>query len=161
MNSFRKRTYTGVQEFFGDLCFLLARFKQVRKIMIGKGLDPAFRERLMLAVTRVNDCRHCIRFHTKAALDEGMAQEEIRQFLAGEYDHCPETQMEAVLFAERWAHAGGQAEAEDLKNLISSYGAETAQNIQIALRIIRAGNLTGNSIDALLFKISLGRWGNG
>ena len=72
MEPFKKRTYRSFGEFAGDLRHLWARRKQVRRLTSGKGLDPAFRERIMLAVTRVNACRFCTFAHSRAALQAGM-----------------------------------------------------------------------------------------
>jgi AhpD family alkylhydroperoxidase len=160
MRAFRKRCYSGIGDFLKDLFFLIFRFRRIQKMMKkGAFLDPDFRERLMLAVTRVNDCRHCIRFHRKLALQEGLEESEVTQFLAGEYDHCPEEERPAVLFAEQWAENGGKADADQVEELQALYGADTASAIQFALRTIRMGNLAGNSIDALLYKVSRGKWG--
>lgn len=159
MNSFRKRCYAGVGDFLKDLSFFIFRFRRIRKMMKGEMLDSNFRERLMLAVTRVNDCRHCIRFHTNLALEEGLQEDEIKQFLEGEYENCPEEELPAILYAEQWAQNGGAADEEKEKELEAVYGAEQANAIRFALRTIRMGNLAGNSYDAFLFKISRGRWG--
>ncbi|NLN93391.1 MAG: carboxymuconolactone decarboxylase family protein [Candidatus Hydrogenedens sp.] len=159
MNTFRKRCYSGIGDFLKDISFFLRHFRRIRKLMKGQMLSPDFRERLMLAVTRVNDCRHCIRFHKKLALEEGLQENEIQAFLSGEYENCPDEQLPAILYAEQWAQKGGSADEDQEKELTSIYGEETAAAIGLTLRTIRLGNLAGNSFDAFLFKISGGRRG--
>jgi hypothetical protein len=39
------------------------------------------------------------------------------------------------------------------------YGEETLKAIEIVLRMIRMGNLMGNTFDYVLFKVSFGRLG--
>ncbi|MGZ7044570.1 MAG: carboxymuconolactone decarboxylase family protein, partial [Methanobacterium sp.] len=46
-----------------------------------KELNSKFIERIMLAVTEVNDCALCSYAHTKRALECGMSNEEIQKIL--------------------------------------------------------------------------------
>ncbi|MEA3341455.1 MAG: hypothetical protein U9R15_15945, partial [Chloroflexota bacterium] len=40
-----------------------------------------------------------------------------------------------------------------------AYGDDIAGDIELVLRMIRAGNLTDNTWDYLLYHVSFGRWG--
>ena len=53
-------------------------------------ISSAFRERLMLAVTSVNECRYCARVHSVEALKHGVDQPELEQILSGEFNECPQ-----------------------------------------------------------------------
>ena len=64
-----------------------------------KALSPEFIERIMLGVTEVNGCEVYSYAHTKMALEQGMAAEEIQQLLAGYADEIPVEEMPAYLFA--------------------------------------------------------------
>ncbi len=159
MQPFRKRTYQSFGEFLADIRFLLGNLRRLRSIMKGRGLEPRFRERMMLAVTRVNECRFCAHAHTKFALREGLTRDEIAALLGGDLGGCPEGEIEAVLYARHWAEANARPDAAARAKLAALYGAGQADNIELALRVIRAGNLTGNTVDAFLHRISGGRWG--
>jgi AhpD family alkylhydroperoxidase len=65
---FSKRTYKNPKEFFSDLRFIISNRKKLKEITAKRLISPAFRERLMLAVTAVNGCRYCSYFHTRQAL---------------------------------------------------------------------------------------------
>ena len=90
-----------------DLGFIFKNRKRVRALFRGESLSPAFRERMMLAVTRVNECRYCARFHAKAALAEGISREEVDAILGGAFKDCPSDQLVGVLYAEHWAEMSG------------------------------------------------------
>jgi AhpD family alkylhydroperoxidase len=158
MNGFKKRTYAGVGDFLRDVRFLVANRKRVRAILRGQTLSASFRERLMLAVTHVNQCRYCTRLHTKAALAEGMAREEIEAILHGEYQDCPAEEVAAILYAEHWAETEGRPDAESRDRVVQTYGSTMADAIDTALRIVKAGNYTGNTLDYFLYRVSFGRW---
>ena len=53
----------------------------------------------------------------------------------------------------------GAPDAEARGKLIAAYGQSTANDIDIVLRIIKTGDLTGNTVDCLLYRISFGKWG--
>ena len=112
----------------------------------------------MLAVTAVNGCRYCSYLHAKLALKEGISQEEISQLLSRDLDGCPEEEAPAVIYAQHWAESNAHPDPEATRKLQEIYGLEKAAAIHLMLRMIRLGNLLGNSWDYLLYRISLGKW---
>ena len=64
-----------------------------------------------------------------------------------------------MLYARHWAEADGSPAEEARARIIELYGAEAADAIDLALRVIRIGNLMGNTWDGLLYRVPLGRWG--
>jgi AhpD family alkylhydroperoxidase len=123
-------------------------------------ISPAFRERLMLAVTGVNKCRWCTYAHTKEALKSGVDREEINKLLSADFKGCPPDEIPAILYAHHWAESNANPDTEAETKLRDTYGESKADAIHLVLRTIRAGNLSGNSLDYFLYKISFGNWGN-
>ena len=129
------------------------------KTMWGKTISAQFRQRLMLAVTGVNGCRYCSWLHTKEALRTGLSIEEVRYLLGGSFEDVPENEMKAILYAQHWADTNANPDPSIRKALIETYGEEKVKVIEMALLLIRIGNLTGNSSDYLLYRFSNGKWG--
>jgi AhpD family alkylhydroperoxidase len=155
---FNKRTYGSIKEIAIDLWFPIRNRKRLKEVM-NKGFLPAsFRERLMLAVTTVNGCRYCSYFHTKQALKSGITTEEISQLLSGDVANCPEEEAVAVLYAQHWAESNAHPDPEAVRKLQQTYGIEKTEAIHLILRMIRLGNLLGNSWDYLLYRISFCKW---
>jgi AhpD family alkylhydroperoxidase len=159
MKGFRRRTYRSFAQFRADVAFVGANARKLRPAPPGGRLDPAFRERLMLAVTAVNRCRYCAYVHGQAAVQAGLSREETRRLLSGVVGDCPDEDIPALAYAQHWAEADGNPEPEAQQELAACYGVETAEQIEIALRMIRVGNLAGNTFDALLYFLSGGRLG--
>jgi AhpD family alkylhydroperoxidase len=155
-----KRTYRNPGEFFSDMFFLLKKSGRIRNVVRKKILSAAFRERLMLAVISVYGCRYCNWAHTREALRSGVAQEEIVQLLKGSVEGCPEGEAVALLYAQHWADSDTRPDPEAINRLRETYGLEKAEAINLVLRMIRVGNLTGNTWDAFLARISFGVLGN-
>ena len=105
---FSKRTYNSPREFFSDVLFPFNNRRKLRWVMRGTLISPAFRERLMLAVTAVNGCRYCSYFHTGEALKSGLSREEISRLLSGQVDACPPQEAPAVIYALHWAESNAR-----------------------------------------------------
>lgn len=160
MSNYYKRTYRNPREFFSDMFFLLKKSGHIRGLMRQKMLSGAFRERLMLAVISVYGCRYCSWVHSREALKSGVNQTEIVQLLQGSVDGCPAEEAVAVLYAQHWADSDTRPDPEAVSRLAKTYGLEKAEAIDVVLRMIRVGNLTGNTWGAFLAKVSFGVLGN-
>lgn len=139
---------------------MLRHRKEIRSAMRGGRVSEAFRERLMLVVTEVNGCRYCRAFHSKEALRAGLSTEERDVYLQGLIpENAPKEEYPALLYARYWAENDGQADESTTQQLIEHYGEDTARDIITILRLIRLGNLMGNTWDYLLYWLSRGRIG--
>ena len=159
MERFKRRYYGSLGEMGRDLVWPFRHRSQLKRAMGGGLVDFAFRERLMLAVTAVNDCRYCSYFHAQEALKANLSETEIQTLLAGAFDDAPTEEIPALLYAQHWAESDAKPDATARQTLINTYGQEKAESIETVLRMIRIGNLSGNTADYLLYRLSWGRWG--
>jgi len=156
---FNRRFYHSLSAFFRDLGAIIARWRDMRALMRGEIVDGAFRERLMLTVTVVNGCRYCSWAHARQALVTGITGDEVRSLLTGEVGDSPAAELPALLYAQHWAESGGRPEAAVRARLFETYSEETVQAIELSLRTIQWGNLSGNTFDYILYRLSFGRLG--
>ena len=161
MENFKKRTFTGFGEFFEELKFIIKNRNQIKKLEAGDLIDAKLRQRLMIAVTEVNGCRYCSYYHSKLALKEGVSQKELDSLLAGELKDCPEEELLALVYAQHWTEKRGQPAQEMIDKIKNKYGVDKFETIKLAIRMINFGNLSGNSFDYLLYKLSFGLLGQG
>jgi AhpD family alkylhydroperoxidase len=159
MKQFRKRTYNGLGHMARDLAWPFRHRQELRRAMRGGRVSPQFRERLMLAVTAVNDCRYCDYYHARAALTAGLSDQEVAALRDGVVDEAPAEQVPALLYAQHWAETNGRPDPAARQRLLDTYGAEKTAAIETILRMIRVGNLLGNTTDYILFRLSGGRLG--
>jgi AhpD family alkylhydroperoxidase len=148
-----------LQDFFKDTVIILKQRHRIKTLMRGYLISAAFRERLMLTVTEVNGCRYCQYAHAKMALEAGLSQEEINALSTGTFQNCPEEEVPALLYAQHWAETNGEPDEEAHQKMLNIYGTEKVQAIHLAMRMIRIGNLLGNTWDYFLNWISFGHWG--
>ncbi|BDZ68227.1 carboxymuconolactone decarboxylase family protein [Methanobacterium ferruginis] len=106
-------------------------------------LSSKFIERIMLAVTEVNECAICSYAHSKRALETGMTTEEIQKMLRGIIEDVPDDEVTAVMFAQHYADTRGNPTLESWQRLVEIYGISRAMGILGAIRIIMIGNTYG------------------
>jgi len=133
---------------FNHLADLQQTFTQHR-------LAHAFSERIMLAVTQVNGCRYCSYAHARLALQAGIRDVELRELLNGAFDHAPEDELVALLFAQHYAEQVDRYDAAAWQHLQATYGVDAAREILVHIRLISFANLYGNTFDALLERLKL------
>ncbi len=159
MKKFNKRTYKSFTKFFKDIKFIFKNRAQIKELNNGEIISESFKERLMMAVTAVNGCRYCSYYHTRLALEAGISHEELDKIIDGSVKNSPDSEKFALLYAQHWAEQAGQPDKDFTEQLIEQYGAQKAKYIQLAIRTINFGNLTGNTFDYLLYKVSFGYLG--
>jgi AhpD family alkylhydroperoxidase len=159
---FLRRYYRGWKPFWTDLKFLLSRRKQIKAAMNSEMVTSAFRERLMLAVTEVNQCSYCRKFHIGQAKQAGISVDEVSAYLKGTIpESVPEDQKLAVCYAQHWAESDGEPDPDFRDEVMRVYGQRGFKEITMVLYLIRMGNLLGNTLDYFLYRISRGRWRRG
>lgn len=102
-----------------------------------------FRERVMLAVTKVNGCAMCSYAHTQMALESGLTNDEIKELLQGEFEQAPDEEIPALLFAQHYAFSRAKPSEESVKALYRQYGQDKANAILSAIRVMMMGNAYG------------------
>ncbi|MEJ2746638.1 MAG: carboxymuconolactone decarboxylase family protein [Anaerolineae bacterium] len=158
---FNKRYYDNLGLFWRDFRYPFQNRDKLKLAMGGDLVSPAFRERLMLAVTAVNGCRYCSYYHAKEALKTGLPEAEIRAMRDGIVDNAPAEELPALLYAQHWAESNANPDPDLRQKLAETYGTERAAAIDVILHMIRVGNLLGNTTDYWLYRLSFGRWGGG
>ena len=158
--TFNKRTYHNLGEILQDMRAIFSRREQIKDLMRGNLISNSFRERIMLTVTEVNGCRYCQYAHAKLAIEAGLSPSEIEDLSSGALHNCPSEEVPALLYAQHWAESNGHPDSETRQEIVSTYGEQTVEAMELAMRMIRMGNLMGNTWDYILNKISFGHWGN-
>lgn len=160
MKSFKRRIYRSIGEFITDFRIIFSKRNDIHILMKGEMINKAFRERIMLAVTSVNQCRYCSYAHSRGALSKGILKEEIKSLAKGMFEGSPNEQIPALIYSEHWAETNGNPEESTREQVIQTYGNKKVELMELAMRMIRSGNLLGNTFDYLIYKISFGKLGN-
>ena len=114
--------------------------------------SAALREKVMLAVTSVNDCRYCSWVHTGLALQNAVDLESLQQVLDhGSFGEVTAPDAVAILYAKHFADTGRQPEAAAERALAAAWPDPVQRTeIKAYIHAIYFANLSGNSADAWL-----------
>ena len=143
-----RRLYS-LTEFYRIIYLSLRTRKYLSKAQRNGCMDTRVVERIMLAVTEVNQCPLCSYAHTKFALEAGMSSGEIQNLLAGSTDTVPDDEIAAVMFAQHYADSRGNPSKETWQHIVDAYGETKAQGILGAVRMIMFGNTFGIVLNSL------------
>ena len=85
-------------------------------------VNMAFRQRLWLVVTSVNDCRYCRYLHSTIALRHGVSFAEVKTLSSGVITDSPAEERPWLLYGLNWAKQDGRTDPEARARLVTSYG---------------------------------------
>jgi AhpD family alkylhydroperoxidase len=160
VRTFRRRTYQGPADFLEDVRFLIGNRSLVKRAMRSGAISLRFRERLMMVVTEVNGCRYCSSYHIAQSIKAGLSNDELRVLLKGQIpEDAPAEEITSLAYAQHWAETNARPDSEAVHHLVETYHGEKADMIHAILRMIRTGNLLGNTWDYFLHRVSFGRLG--
>lgn len=148
--TFAKRTFTMplLLRSFGALigCMPLQGVALVKP-----ATSRALREKVIIGVTSVNDCRWCSWLHTGLALKHGVDLEKLQSLLAsGTFGTVDDREATAVLFAQHFADTRRHPTPEARLALARHFTLHQRLEIMAWIHFIYFANLSGNSADAWL-----------
>ena len=142
------RYFTSTSEFFTMFGDVFKNMSGLIRIPKTEKISPEFSERIMLAVTAVNQCAYCSFLHTRTALEKGVDSDQIKKILEGEIGSFSEEEMPAVLFGQHFADTKGQVSNSARDEFISAYGRHKAKHIESYITAVCFGNLCSNTVYA-------------
>lgn len=150
---FRKRTMTA-REFAGSLYSLAPQAPMIYQIWGKQELDPGFREELMLAVAKLNDCRYCTWGHHEWAYLSGVPEEELAHIENMDPEGFDKSKWVAISYVRALVSANyGPVSPELSEELKEHYSAHEIKEIELVARVMDIANRGANTWDAMLSRI--------
>jgi len=154
MKTFAKRTFS-LPLLARSLAAATVHLPVLMVALIRPATSRALREKVMLAVSSVNDCRYCNWVHTGLALAKGVDLDELQQVLDhGTFGKLGSRDATAILFAQHFAATARQPTADARAALAREFTAYQRAEIMSYVHGIYFLNLTGNSYDAWLARFA-------
>ena len=160
LSKMAKRTLD-IDNLFKLLAAVLASSPVLLAALFRPKTSAALREKVMLGVTSVTDCRYCAWGHGHWAMAHGVSLEEVNQILGQQTEalqaRAP-AEAAAILFAQHYAEHMEQFDPAAIAQLRTHYSDAQVTEILAYVRTITLGGLIGNTLDALLDRLRrLGR----
>ena len=147
---FHKKIFSA-RSLLKDLGYLLFRWPRLVGALLDREISRAFREKIMIVTTAVNECGYCSWFHAKQAVASGVSTEEVGDMFQLQFQaNASPRELTALLYAQHFAETNRNPDAEMTARLFEDYGERTAKHIVVLIRTIFFGNLFGNTWDAVL-----------
>jgi AhpD family alkylhydroperoxidase len=161
MKPFTKRTFT-LPLLLQSLGAALVTLPVLLLAYFMPATSRALREKVMLGVTSVNDCRYCSWAHTGLALANGIDLDELTHLLDhGSFGNVTGREATAILFAKHYADTVRHPSEEALAAFSKEFTAYERAEIMAYIHFIYYSNLSGNSADAWLARLSGRKVANG
>ena len=147
LKTFTKNSYT-FRRFLKDIIRFIRNFSQVKSAFTSERISKQFAERIMLAVTAVNDCEYCIYGHSGSSLKSGVVEEDVLSIMNFEYNASSLDEIVALNFAKQYAETNNKPPKKAYDDLVNYYGLEKVNDILVFIHIVSLGNYLGNTIEA-------------
>jgi AhpD family alkylhydroperoxidase len=150
---YRKRTTTA-REFAGSIHALLPQANEIYRIWGKHEMDPGFREELMLAVAKLNDCRYCTWGHHEWAQLSGIPEEELAHIENMDPRGFDRSKWVAISYVRALVSANfGEVSPELRRELEKHYNPREITEIELVARVMDVSNRGANTWDAMLSRI--------
>jgi len=134
-----------------DLGYLVLHWPRIVGAVLDREIDPAFREKILVVTSAVNECDYCSWFHARQAVASGVSAEEVGDMFQLQFQaNASPRELSALLYAQHFAETDRDPDAAMTARLFDDYGERTAKHILALIRAIYFGNLFGNTWDAVL-----------
>jgi len=137
-----------------DVVALLRAGPRLLSIYTSSRVDPALRERVVVAVSRANACRQCTRVHEAWALRAGVPAAELERVGAGELAAIPAAHRPAVMYVTALAEARFKTIPDDAQAVADEHLDRGRQrDIAAVARLISFANLSVNTAHAAAHRL--------
>ena len=152
------RTFTSAGETLSDIVGVLGRMGPLAAVYLRGRLDPELRERVMVAVSRINACRGCTFVHERWALRSGVTSDELAAIGLSDLATLDDRSRAAVLFASARAESGfrGPLPSEVAAYASSQLTSKELAAVEAVARAMALANLSVSTVAALRARVH--RW---
>ena len=114
-------------------------------------LEPALRERVMVAVSEANACAGCSRFHQRLAVRAGVSDEDLEALGLGDLAGLDQRSRAAIVFAVDRSRSdfAGDPPPEIMEAAAGQFTARQLEEIEAVARLMTLANLTVGTARAL------------
>jgi AhpD family alkylhydroperoxidase len=142
-----------------DLAAVSRRAGPLVAVYAGARLDDALRERVMVAVSRVNACSGCTFVHTRWALRSGVTADELDAIGLDDLGRLDRRSRAAIVYATALAETRfqGSPPPEITAAVAADMTPDELKAVEAVARMMAFANLTVSTAQALLGRLRLRR----
>lgn len=144
----KPRTFASAREAAEDIARLSARLPVLVRVYRDGTLDRTTRERVMVAVSRVNTCAGCTVVHEQWALRAGVTPAELEAIGLGDLVRLDDRSRAAIIYAAALAEARFRAALDEelLASVRPHLTSLELRSVEAVTRLIALANLVANGL---------------
>ena len=144
----RKRTI-GSFSFFGEILSFACQVPTMYRIWQKHEIEAGFREELMLAVSKLNDCKYCTWGHHEWAHAAGISEDELDHIEHGDPEGIDRAKWVAISYVIAFVSSEDlNIPSSLIREMRASYSAREIKEIELVARIMDVANRGANTWDA-------------
>ena len=158
------RTFASPGEAIRDLLGVTRRARPLAAAYLRGGVDPKLRERVMVAVSRVNSCRGCTFVHERLATRAGVSSDDLEAIGLGDLGALDDRSRAAVAYAAALAETRfrGPIPADLAASAANHLTPDQLAAVDAVARAMALANLSANTAEELVDRLrSAATEGNG
>lgn len=149
----RKRTI-GTLGFFGGILSFAGQLPTIFRIWQKHEIEAGFREELMLAVSKLNDCKYCAWGHHEWAHAAGISDDELDHIEHGDPEGVDRAKWLAISYVVALVSSDFKHVPHELiQEMQASYSKNEINEIELVARMMDVANRAANTFDAMLSRL--------
>ena len=150
---FKKRTITAPQ-LVNSVASLAPELRTMYRVWVREEFDPGFREELMLAVSKLNDCRFCSWGHHEWAQISGVSDDELARLEQLDPSGFSRRKWLAISYVRALVKQNFRRVQPELRRAMQhKFSPGEIREIELIARVQDIGNRGSNTFDALLSRL--------
>jgi len=145
--------FNSTSEFFLLILKRLLRSVSLTFVRPASKLLPDFREKLILAITGINNCAHFSFLHTRIAIENGVKISEVKRLLEGNLGTFPADEAAVLLYARHWTETKGNVSLKERRRIIALFGSRETRLLESIIMDAHFSNMCSNTVIAYKEKI--------
>jgi AhpD family alkylhydroperoxidase len=149
------RTLASPADAIRDLIGVVQRARPLATAYLRGDLDPEMRERVMVAVSRVNSCRGCTFVHERWANRAGVSSDDLEAIGLGDLGALDDRNRAAVAYAAALAEASFRAPipADLAASAAEHLAPDELAAVEAVARAMALANLSANTVEELFERL--------
>lgn len=154
------RTFRSPGEALRDLIGALGHAGPLTAVYLRGRLDPELRERVMVAVSRVNACRGCTLVHERWAIRSGVTADELAAIGLDDLSTLDDRSRAAVVYATARAESrfSGPLPADVAAEAAARLNPRELEAVEATARAMAVANLSVNTFATLRTSLAASGW---
>ena len=140
--------FESLLEYFSLILKIIFHSASLLFVLPSNKLLLDFKEKLVLAITGINNCAYSSLLHTRIAIENGVKISGVKRLLEGKIETFPKDEYAALLYAKHWTETKGNVSDVERKKVINFFGLRETRILEAVIMSAHFSNMCSNTVTA-------------